>query len=216
MGVVMVPPWKACSWWNEKCLKQCLTLGVALNKHHPNIIITILDMTTCKYRLSLPRYSLKFRVWFWSQLEFKHQPRCFDELWGWLSFSASLDVSLPDLWDGEHWCDAVTQENVGPALGMSVARACGPWWRSTCGACTASSPAWIHLHLGVKTYWLDFLKTCVIHLCYFVSTADKAQELFVFPMKCCDGSATGSPSFPALLPQHHHHHDFSRNTTLWG
>ena len=110
MGVVMVPPWKACSWWNEKCLKQCLTLGVALNKHHLSIIITILDMTTCKYRLSLLRYSLKFRVWFWSQLEFKHQPCCFDELWGWLSFSASLDVSLPDLWDGEHWCDAVTQE----------------------------------------------------------------------------------------------------------
>ena len=50
---------------------------------------------------------------------------------------------------------------------------------------------------------------------YFVSTADKAQELFVFPMRCCDGSLTGSPSSPALPPQHHYHHDFSRNTTLW-
>ena len=139
MGVLMVPPWKDCSWWNEKCLEQCLTLGIALDKHHLSIIITILDMTTCKYRLSLPCYSLKFRVWFWSQLEFKHQPRCFDEPWGWLSFSASLDVSLPDLWDGEDWCDAVTQENVGPAVGKSAARACGPWWWSTSGTCTASS-----------------------------------------------------------------------------
>lgn len=172
-------------------------------------------MTTCKYRISLPRYSLKFRVWFWSQLEFKRQPRCFDEPWGWLSFSASLDVSLPDLRDGEDWCGAVTQESASPASGVSAAWACGPWRWSTCGTRTAPSPAWIHLHLGAKTYWLDFLKTCAIHLRYFVSTADEAQELFVSPMKCCDGSLTGSPSSPAIPPQHHHHHDFSRNTALW-